>query len=154
MEMLLTFATAAEVDADFISVLVWGAIVVVVTIIVLAAATKESPSAVSTSSAVKIGCFAFLLLAIVSYRASYGSFIAADIGADEARLSFAGSLYHPVILKREQIGEVLFGYPGKGEAKSCYLEFVTTSGEHYRSATTAGKACQDYRAQIKALMKL
>ena len=152
--MLLTFSTADDVFADYAIVLVWGAFVVVLTIITLGAANKDSRSEIRTSTAVKIGCFAYLLLMIVSYRATYGSFIEADISADEARLSFAGTLYHPTILKREQIKEVVFGFPGKGEPKSCYLKFITTSGESYRSAATEGKACKDYRAQIYALMRI
>ena len=152
--MLLTFATADDVFADYAAVLVWGALVVVLTIITLGAANKDSPSAVRTSTAVKIGCFAYLLLMVASYRATYGSFIEAEISADEARLSFAGTLYRPAILKREQIREVVFGFPGKGEPRSCYLKFITTSGESYRSAATEGKACKDQRAQILVLMKI
>lgn len=151
--MLLTFATAEDVFADYASVLVWGAFVVVVAIIVLGAANKGSPSEVTTSTAIKIGCLAYLLLLVASYRETYGSFIQAEISADEARLTFAGTLYHPTILKREQIKEVLFGFPGKGKPHSCYLKFITTSGASYRSATTEGTDCKDQRSRIQGLMK-
>lgn len=152
--MLLTFANADDVYADYVAVLAWGAFVVVATIITLGAANKGARSEVRTSTAIRIGCFAYLLLVVVSYRATYGSFIKVDISADEARLHFAGSLYHSTLLKREQIKEVIFGFPGKGEPKSCYLKFITTSGDSYRSAATEGKVCKDYRAQINALMKI
>lgn len=152
--MLLTFATADDVFADYVSVLVWGGLVVVVTLITLGAANKGSPSEVRTSTAIKIGCFAYLLLVVASYRETYGSFTEVEISEHEARLYFAGSLYHSTILKREQIKEVLFGFPGKWTPHSCYIKFNTTSGESYRSATKEGKVCVDYRAQIQALMKL
>ena len=133
--MLLTFATAGDVYADFVAVLAWGVFLVAGTIIILGMANKGTPSEVPPSTAIKIGAFAYLLLVIVTYRETYGSFIAADISAQEARLSFAGSLYHSTTLKREQIKDVLFGYPGKGEPQSCYIKFITTSGESYRSST-------------------
>lgn len=151
--MLLTFATTDDVFADYAAVMVWGALIVVVTIITLGAANKDSPSAVRTSTAVQIGCFAYLLLAIASYRETYGSFIEADISADGARLSFAGALYHPAVLKREEIKEVIFGFPGKGKPHRCYLKFITTSGASYRSAATEGTSCKDQREQIYALIK-
>ncbi len=152
--MLLTFAGADDAYADYVSVLVWGVVVVVGTIIVLGAANKGSPSEVSVSTAVKIGCFAYLLLVIVSYREIFGRFIEADISPNEARLHFAGSIYHSTTLKREQIKEVLFGFPGRGNPNSCYLKFVTKSDEIIRSAPIKGTACKDQRAQISALMSL
>jgi hypothetical protein len=152
--MLLTFATADDVYAEYVTVMIWGLIVIVLTIIALGAANKGSPSEVRTSTAIRIGIFSYLLLAIVSYQATYGSFIGADIGEHEARLYFAGSLYRSTILKREQIREVLVGFPGKGTPHSCYIKFNTISGESYRSAAKEGKVCTDYRAQIRALMKL
>lgn len=151
--MLLSFSTADEVFADYLSVLVWGVIVVGVTLVTLGAANKGSPSEVRTSTAIKIGCFAYLLLMVASYRESYGSFIGADIGAGEVRLEFAGALYHPVLLEREEIREVLAGFPGRGKPHSCYIKFVTTSGNTYRSAPTAGTACNEQRVQILALLK-
>jgi hypothetical protein len=152
--MLLTFASADDVRADYVSVLIWGLIVVVGTIIILGAANKGSPSEVKTSTAIKIGCFAYLLLVVASYRETYGSFIGANIGADAATLHFAGTLYPSVTLEREQVKKVLFGFPGRGAQHSCYLKFVTTSGETYRSAPTKGTACKDQQAQVNALMKL
>jgi hypothetical protein len=152
--MLLTFASADDVYADYVSVLLWGVIVVVGTIIILGAANKGSPSEVRTSTAIKIGCFAYLLLAVASYRETCGSFIGADIGADAATLHFAGALYPSVTLKREQIREVLFGFPGRGKPHTCYLKFVTTSGETYRSAPTQGTACKVQQTQVNALMSL
>lgn len=152
MSMLLTFATADDVFADYAAVLAWGAVVVVITIITLGAANKGSPSEVKTSTAVKIGCFAYSLLLVASYRANYGSFIAADITPEAVRLSFAGSVYEPVVLQRLQIKEVLIGYPGKGEPHSCYLKFVTASGDSYRSAPIAGTACKEQREQIQAIL--
>jgi hypothetical protein len=152
--MLLTFASADEVYADYVSVLAWGVIVVIGTIITLGAAQKGSPSEVPLSTAIKIGCFAYLLLVIVSYRETVGSFIEADITANEARMHFAGSIYHSTTLKREQIKEVLFGFPGRGNPHSCYLKFITNSDEIFRSVPTAGTACKDQSARIYALMNL
>ncbi|MBU1425669.1 MAG: hypothetical protein KKH12_02390 [Gammaproteobacteria bacterium] len=152
--MLLTFASADDVYADYVSVLVWGVIVVVGTIVILGAANKGSPSEVKTSTAIKIGCFAYLLLAVAAYRETCGSFIAADIGADAATLHFAGALYPSITLKREQIREVLSGFPGRGTPHSCYLKFITTSGETYRSAPTPGTACKDRLMQVNTEMKL
>lgn len=151
--MLLTFASADDLYADYLSVLAWGVVVVVITVITLGAANKGTQSEVPISTAIKIGCFAYLLLMIASYRETYGSFIGADIGANGVRLSFAGSLYHPVLLGREQIREVLAGSPGRGSSRSCYLKFITTSGDVYRSAPTAGTGCKEQRAQIDALLK-
>lgn len=151
--MLLRFSTADEVFADYLSVLAWGVIVVVVTLVTLGAANKGSPSEVRTSTAIKIGCFAYLLLMVAAYRESYGSFIGAIIGADEVRIEFAGALYHPVLLKHEQISEVLAGFPGRGEPRSCYIKFITTTGETYRSAPTVGTTCKTQREQIAALLK-
>ncbi len=150
--MLLTFATPDDVFAEYATVLAWGALIVVVTIIVLGAANKGTKSEVRPSTAIKIGCFAFLLLAIVSYTELYGSFIEAEISGDGARLTFAGPFYDPVVIKRERIGDVLVDYPGKGQPHSCYIKFVTDTGDSYRSATKEGTACNEYRAQIHALM--
>lgn len=152
--MLLTFASADQVQADYVSVLGWGAFVIIVTMVILGYANKGTQSEIGIASSVKLGVLFFLLLAIVSYRATYGSFIQADIGEHEARLSFAGSLYHTAILDREQIREVRVGYPGKGEHRSCYIEFVTTSDESHRSSATEGKACEGYRVQVNALMRI
>jgi hypothetical protein len=135
-------------------VLTWGLIVVVGTIIILGAANKGSQSEVRTFTAIKIGCFAYLLLAIAAYRETYGSFIGADISADAVTLHFAGALYPSVTLEREQVREVLFGFPGRGEPHSCYLKFITTSDETYRSAPTQGTACKDQQMQVNVLMKL
>ncbi len=152
--MLLTFATSDEVFTDYITVMGWGLTVIVLTIVALGAANKGTPSEVRTPTAIRIGIFSYLLLAIVSYRATYGCFTEADVSEHEVRLRFAGSLYHSTSLKREQIKEVLVGFPGKGTPHSCYIKFNTTSGESYRSATKDGKVCTDYRTQIQALMKL
>ena len=154
MSMLLTFATADDVFAEYATVLAWGALIVVVTIIVLGAANKGTRSEVRTSTAIKIGCFAYLLLAIVSYIELYGSFVKAEISDHQARLYFAGSLYHTTLLEREQIKEVQVGYPGKGEPDSCYIRFITDSGDSYRSAIKEGKVCDDYQAEIRELMNL
>ena len=151
--MLMTFSTADDVYADYVSVLVWGAVVVVLTLITLGAANKGTISEVRTSTAIKIGCFAYLLLMVASYRETYGSFIEADISADGVRLSFAGPLYHSTLLKREQVREILYGFPGKGKPHSCYLKFVTTSGTSYRSAPLEGTSCKDKPAQIYELLK-
>ena len=149
----MTFATADDVLADYLSVLGWGVIVVVVTLIVLAAANKDTQSEIPVSKSIKIGIFAFLLLAFTSYRETYGSFITADVGKDEVRLNFAGSLYHPVALKLEQIREVVVGFPGKGTPHSCYVRFNTVSGDSFRSFPLQGTGCNDQRMQIIALMQ-
>lgn len=151
--MLLTFASADDLYADYLSILGWGVLVVVITIITLGAANKGTQSEVSTSTAIKIGCFAYLLLMVASYRETYGSFIGADISENGAKLSYAGSLYHSTLLKREQIREVLAGSPGRGNSHSCYIKFITTSGDVYRSAPTAGTGCKEQREQIIALLK-
>jgi hypothetical protein len=123
------------------------------TLIILAYANKGTQSEIPVSKSIKIGCFAFLLLAITSYRETYGSFIEVDVSANEARLIFAGPLYHSTTLKREQIKEILFGFPGRGKPHSCYIRFNMISGESFRSAPAKGTACKDQRAQIIALMK-
>ncbi len=152
--MLLTFATADEVFTDYLTVMGWGLLVIVSTIVILGIVNKGTPAAIPVSTAVRIGIFSYLLLAVVSYRATYGSFTAVEITQHDATLSFAGPLYHTATLKRDQIGEVLAGFPGKGTPHSCYIKFITTSGETYRSAAKEGKMCTDYPAQIRALMKL
>jgi hypothetical protein len=152
--MLLTFATADAVYADFGESLMVGTLVLVLTIITTWVASRKPPSIVRTSSIFQIGGIACLILLVVVYNSTYGRFIGAEVGENEARLSFAGSHLHTTILKREQIESVLFGFPGKGEPSSCYLKFITKSGESYRSATTEGKVCKDYQAQIRALMKI
>jgi hypothetical protein len=152
--MLLTYATANDVYADYASVQVWGIIIVVVTLFILAAANKGSLSEITVSKSIKIGIFAYLLLAVTTYSQSYGSFIAADVSANEVKLYFAGPLYHPTTLKREQIKEVIFGSPGRGAPHSCYIKFNTVSGDSFRSFPIEGTVCKDQRAQIYALMKL
>jgi hypothetical protein len=152
--MLLTFSSADDVYADYMSVLAWGVVIVAVTLIILAAANKGTQSEIPVSKSIKIGFFAYLLLVVTSYRETYGSFIEADVSANEAKLSFAGPVYHSTALKREQIKEVISGFPGKGTPHSCYIKFNTISGESYRSAPKNGTACKDQRAQIYALMKL
>jgi hypothetical protein len=152
--MLLTFATANEVYSDYVWVLAWGLIVIALTMITLGYANKGTSAEASPAGAVLIGGAAWLALAIVSYRADYGSFIQADIGEQEVKLYFAGSLYQPKLLKREQLGDVLYGFPGLGEPHSCYIRFVTTSGRSYRSAPRDGKICTEYAARIRSLMKL
>lgn len=150
--MLLTLATANDVYADFVTVMGWGALIIVVTMVMLGFINKGTTSEIRPATSIRIGVFAYLLLAAISYRATYGRFITADITAREARLHFAGTLYRATTLEREQIKEVTYGYPGKGEARSCYITFVTTSGGSYRSAPTEGNACKDYCAQISSLM--
>ncbi len=152
--MLLTFASADQVYADYLSVLAWGALVIAGVMVTLAYANEGTQSEIGTASSVKLGIFFFLLLSIVSYPATYGRFLQADVSEHEARLYFAGSLYHTTVLEREQVAEVRFGFPGKGVHKSCYIEFVTTSGESYRSAPTEVKACKDYREQIVGRMRI
>src|SRR5512135_463145 len=117
--MLLTFASADQVYADYVSVLTWGALIIAGVMVTLAYANKGTQSEIGIASSVKLGISFFLLLAIVSYPPTYGSFIQADISEREARLSFAGSLYHTIMLDREQVAEVRFGFPGKGVHKSC-----------------------------------
>jgi hypothetical protein len=152
--VLLTFSTSDELFAEYVSVLAWGVLVVVVTLFTLGAANKDSPSEVRTSTAIKIGCFAYLLLMGAAYRETYGSFIGADISSDAARLHFSGGLYQSTLLERRQIREVVAGFPGRGTPDTCYIKFITTSGKEYRSAPTTGTACKEQRAQINALMKL
>ena len=152
--MLLTFATSDAVRADFGESLTVGMLVLVLMIITTWVASRNSPAVVRTSSIFQIGGIACLILLVVAYNSTYGRFIGAEVSENEARLSFAGPHFHTTILKREQIESVLFGFPGKGEPRSCYLKFITKSGESYRSATTEGKVCKDYRAQICALMKI
>ncbi len=152
--MLLTFVTADEVFTDYLTVMGWGLLVIVSTIVILGIVNKGTPAEVPVPTAIRIGIFSYLLLAVVSYRATYGSFTEVEITEHEARLSFAGSFYHSTTLKREQVREVLAGFPGKGTPHSCYIKFITTSGETYRSAAKEGNICMDYPAQIQSLMKL
>jgi hypothetical protein len=152
--MTYTFATPNEVLIAYALVLAWGAFIVVVTIIALNAANKASPSEVPISTAIKIGCLAYVLLIIVAYRDNYGNFIEAEVNADQAKLSFAGLLSHSLTLKREQIKYIEFDTPGVSTPHSCYLKFIARSGEEYRSATMDGMDCKEFRNQIISLWQL
>jgi hypothetical protein len=153
MGMLLTFTTADKLNAEYLSILGRGVLVIVITIITLQAANKGTKSEVSLSIAIKIGIFAFALLMIAAYRETYGNFIGADISADTATLHFAGGIYQPTVLERKLLAEVAVGFPGRGTPSTCYIKFITTSGKEYQSAPTAGTACKEQQTQILALMK-
>lgn len=151
--MQLTFATANDLFADYMAVLIWGIFLVITSLFILWATNKASPSGVRISSAAKFGSFAFLLLAVIAYQMHYGNFTQAEIETNGVKLHFA-DFRHSVALKREQISEVRYGLPGKSYSHSCYLIFVTKAGDTYRSATMEGTACKEYRSQIIALMQL
>lgn len=151
--MLLIFSTADTIYSDYRLALIWGAVIVVVTLIALGYANVGTQSEVRPVTAIKIGVASYVFFALVAYNANYANFIKAEISSQEVKMEFTGDWYKPTVIQREQIKEVRFGNPGKGD-RTCYIKFVTQDDQVYRSANTEGKVCKEYRAQIVALMKL
>ncbi len=138
----------------YLEVMAWGAIVVVVTTALMTAAMQGSRSEIRNSTGAMVGLCFYLFFAVLLYRENYGSFILAEFDEHEVKLSFAGPLYTPAVLLRDQISEVQFDRPGKGTPNACYIRLLTVTGDIYRSAPTAGDVCQQYQVQIQTLMKL
>lgn len=97
----------------------------------------------------------FAILLSLSAWFSYGRFVSAALSPAGAELQFAGPFDAPVMLPREGIAEVLFGFPGKS-ADTCTITFVTKTGERYRSGTSNRRQadCKALRGEMLTYLGL
>jgi hypothetical protein len=77
-----------------------------------------------------------------------------DVATDQFSLWFFNDP-SPVVVRRDRVESVLFGYDGK-YSHFCHVKIVMKSGDSYQSALTPTEkdVCKAYRRQIVQLMAL
>jgi hypothetical protein len=90
----------------------------------------------------------------VARHARDSRFFEINVAPDQLSLSFFNDP-SPVVVRRDQVESVLFGYDGK-YSHFCHVKIVMKSGDSYESALTPAEkdVCKAYRRQIMQLMAL
>lgn len=131
--MNIVFITPAQATHAFEQ---GGLLALIISLGVLAALLPPKVRAgVGNRFAVLAPVTVFAILLSLSAWLSYGRFVSTALSPTGAELQFTGPFNAPVILPRQRIAEVLFGFPGKS-ADTCTITFVTKTGDRYRSATS------------------
>jgi hypothetical protein len=149
----IVFATNEAVGLAFRSAIGTAGLLALLAAVVLGAAGRQNRAfgwrfSLCASVVLFAGCVA------ITRHTRDSRFFEMDAAPDQLSLSFF-SEPGPVVVRRDQVESVLFGYDGK-YSHFCHVKIVMKSGDTYESALTPTEkdVCKAYRRQIVQLMAL
>jgi hypothetical protein len=153
--MTLTFASAADVSAEFRTTVTVFGILVLVIAVAFALSARNSPLAMTFKTRCVLGLLAFMGVVWYAYSSTYEQFITADVNGNEARLVFVGPFSRQVVLQRSQIVAVRWGETDRGSSR-CRVSIEAAASKIYHSAWLPGKPdiCKGLRDDILRTLQL
>jgi hypothetical protein len=131
--MTLTFASPADVSAEFRTIVTVFGILVLVVVVAFALSARNSPLATPFKTRCILGLCGLVGVVWYAYSSTYEQFISADVKGNEVRLVFVGPFSREVILPRGKIVDIRWGQGDRGSSR-CRVSIEAESSTIYYSA--------------------